>query len=153
MLRIPVAAAFGEPPEIKLIVIAQESSPLPAGRPLFGLLHGLCQRTRIRAGQRVEQVLIDLEIEHHVHAIAGVTEILHVGTRQYIGFGEDNGIPDAPLQEFPEEAKHVVLLARFLDVGTLGTDDEWHRIHAKTGNAELNPEAHDLEELSLNRRM
>ena len=84
-----------------------------------------------------------------MHAIAVVAEILHIGLRQDVRFREDDGIADAPLQEFAERAEHIVLLARLADVGTLGADDEGHGIHAKAGNAELNPEAHDLEDLGL----
>ena len=105
---------LGEPAEIELIMIAQENSPLTAGGPLFGLLHRFRERARIGCRQRIEQVLIDLEVEHHVHAVASIPEILHVGLRQHIRFSEDDGIADAPLQEFAKRAEHVVLFARLL---------------------------------------
>jgi hypothetical protein len=54
-----------------------------------------------------------------------------------------------PLQEFAERAQHVVLLDRLLHFGALGRDDERHRVHAEAGDAELNPEAHDLQDLGL----
>ena len=107
----------------------------------------------VGGGQRVEQMLVDLEVEHHVHAVAVVAEIFHVGFRQHIGFGEDDGVALAPLQEFAERAQHVVLLDRLLDLGALGRDDERHRVHAEAGDAELDPEAHDLEDLGLHLRV
>jgi hypothetical protein len=54
------------------------------------------------------------------------------------------------MQEFPEHAEHVVLLAGSLDVDALGADYERHRIHAESRNAQLNPEAHDLQQLGVN---
>ena len=49
-----------------------------AGRG-FGRLSAFASGRVSAARQRIEQVLVDLEIEHHVHAVAGVAEILHVG--------------------------------------------------------------------------
>ena len=83
-------------------------------------------------------MLVDVKIEHHVHAVAGVAEIFHVGFRQHIGFGEDDGVALPPLQEFPERPQHVVLFDGFADLGTLGRYHERHRVHAKAGDAELN---------------
>jgi hypothetical protein len=37
-----------------------------------------------------------------VHAVARITEVLHVGPRHDVGFGENDGIALAPLHEFPE---------------------------------------------------
>src|SRR5215470_4573311 len=37
--------------------------------------------------------------------------------------------------------------------GSFGRDDERHRIHPEAGNAQLNPEPHDLENLGLHLRM
>ena len=73
--------------------------------------------------------------------------------RQHVGLGEDDRVADPPLQEFAERAQHVVLLARLLDIGALGADHERHRVHAKARHAELDPEAHDLEDLGLHLRI
>ena len=98
-------------------------------------------------------MLVDVEIEHHVHAVAVAAEIFHVGFRQHIGFGEDDGVALPPLQEFAKRAQHVVLLDRLADLGALGRDHERHRVHAKAGDAELDPEPHDLEDLGLHMRV
>ena len=49
--------------------------------------------------QRVKQILIDLKIEHHVHPIAVLTEIFHIRLGENVGFGQNDGVPFAPLQE------------------------------------------------------
>src|SRR5262245_27409501 len=58
-----------------------------------------------------------------------------------------------PLQELAENAEHVVLLLGLADFRPLGRDDERHRIHPEAGNAQLDPEPHDLENLGLHLRM
>ena len=123
-----------------------------AGRGLVAV-ERLGQRTGIGGSQRIEQMLVDVEIEHHVHAVAVVAEIFHVGFRQHIGFRQNDGVAFPPLQEFAKRAQHVVLLDRLPDLGALGRDHERHRVHAKAGDAELNPEAHDLEDLGLHQRV
>ena len=58
----------------------------------------------------VEEMLVDVEVEHHLEALAGVAEVLHVGFGEDIGFGEDDGVALAPGEELGEVAEHVVLL-------------------------------------------
>ena len=144
---------LGQASEIELVVIAQEKTPLCCRRARLGRLQRLHQRARIGRGERVKQMLVDLKIEHHVHAVAVVAEIFHVGVRQHIGFRQHDRVALPPLQEFAEHAEHVVLLLGLSDVRPLGRDDERHRIHAEPGDAELNPKAHDLEDLGLHLRM
>src|SRR5262245_36191947 len=55
--------------------------------------------------------------------------------------------------ELAELAEHVILLLGLADLGSFGRDDERHRIHPEAGNAQLNPEPHDLENLGLHLRM
>jgi hypothetical protein len=55
----------------------------------------LHERLAISAGQRIEQGLIDLKVEHHVHAIAGVTKIFHVGSRKHVGLAKMIASPAA----------------------------------------------------------
>ncbi len=55
-----------------------------------------------------------------------------------------------PGEELAKFTEHVVLLHGLVTcVGTLGRDDERHGIHAKAGYSELQPEAHDLQDLRL----
>ncbi|MFK4562286.1 hypothetical protein ABIF95_004816 [Bradyrhizobium ottawaense] len=134
-------------------MIAQEQAPLRGRRPRLGRLQRLRQRPRICGCQRIEQVLVDVEVEHHVHAVGVAAEIFHVRLRQHIGFGEDDGVALPPLQEFAECAQHVVLLDRLLHLRTLGCDHEGHGVHAEAGDAELDPEPHDLQDLRLHMRV
>ncbi len=64
---------------------------------LFRGLHRLDQRPGIRRGERVKQMLVDLEVEHHVHAFALVTEVFHVGVGEHVGFGQNDAVALAPL--------------------------------------------------------
>ena len=148
-----LALRLGQPAEIEFVVVAQEQAPLRGGRPRLGRRQRFRQRPRIGGSQRIEQMLVDVEIEHHVHAVAVAAEILHVGFGQHVGFGEDDGVALSPLQEFAERAQHVVLLDRLAHLGALGRDHERHRVHAEAGDAELNPEPHDLEDFRLHMRV
>ena len=117
--RLPLL--LGQPAEIELVVVAQEQAPLRRRRARLRSPPGPSTSGRASAGgQRIEQVLVDLEIEHHVHAVAVVAEIFHVGLRQHVGLGEDDAVALPPLQEFAEVAQHVVLLVRLLHLGALG---------------------------------
>src|SRR5690242_5611081 len=98
-------------------------------------------------------MLVDLKIKHHVHALTVVAEIIHVRIRQHIGFSEHNAIALPPLEKFTKHPQHIELLLGFSDVRTLGRDNERYRIHSKSRDTLLNPEAHDLEDLSLHLRM
>ena len=148
-----LALAFAEAAEVELVMITQENAPLGGRRSRLGDFHGVDQRLGIAARQRIEEVLIDLEIEHHVHAVAVVPEIFHVVLGQDVGFGEHDAVAAPPLQEFPERAQHVELFVRLGDRRTLGGDDERHGVHAKTGDTKLDPEAHDLQDLRLHFRI
>ena len=63
-----------------------------------------------RGSQRVKEMLIHLEVEHHLQALAGSAEVIHVHVREYICFGENDGVAFAPGKKFAEHAKHVVVL-------------------------------------------
>jgi len=78
--------------------------------------------------------LIDLEIEHHLQTLTGSTEIVHIDVREYICFSENNGIAYAPIQEFAEGAKHIVLL-NGTPISAFCRNDKWHSVHAKSGDA------------------
>ena len=103
--------ALRQPAEVELVVVAQEEAPLRRRRARLRRLQRRCERPHVGRGQRVEEVLVHLEVEHHVHAVAVVAEVLHVGFRQDVGFGEDDRVAVPPLQELAQRAQHVVLLA------------------------------------------
>jgi len=113
----------------------------------------LHERLAISAGQRIEQGLVDLKVEHHVHAIAGVTKIFHVGSRKHVGLRQDDCVALPPLQKLTKAAQHVILLDWSSYVHSLGRDDERDRVHAKARDPELDPKAHDLQDLGLDLRV
>src|ERR1700726_2544521 len=61
-----------KPAKIELVVIAQEHSPLRRWRPRSRRIHGPYQGAAVSRGERKEQCLVDLKVEHHVHAIAAI---------------------------------------------------------------------------------
>ena len=88
-----------------------------------------------------------------MHPIAVVAEVIHVGFRQDIGFSQHDAVALAPLEEFAKHAQHIELLFWLSHVWSFGRDDERHRVHTKSGDARLDPKAHDLEYLSLHLRI
>ncbi len=120
-----------------------------ARRPRFRRAEGLAEGAAVAARERIEYVLIGLEVEHHVHAFAFVAEVAHVVPGLDVRFRENDRVALPPLQELAEVAQHVELLAWLLHRRTLRRDDEGNGVHAKAGHAELDPEAHDLQNFSL----
>lgn len=100
----------------------------------------------------VKQVLIHLEVEHHLEPFTARSEILHVGCRLHVGLRQHDGIAFTPTEKLTELAEHLVLFHRLGDLRAFRRDHKRHRIHAKSGNAELNPEAHYLQKLGLHVR-
>ena len=111
---------LGQPAEIEFVVVAQEQPPLGGSRSRLGGLEGLCEGSGIGRCHRIKQVLVDVKIEHHVHAVAVVAEVFHVGLGQHIGFRKNNGVALPPLQEFAERSQHVILFDRRSDLRALG---------------------------------
>jgi hypothetical protein len=67
-------------------------------------------RTGVGRRHCIKQILVRMEIEHHVHAVAILAEIFHIGFGKDVGFSENDGVTLPPLQKFTQRAKHVVLL-------------------------------------------
>ena len=129
-----LALLLGQAAKIELIVIPQELRPLRSGRARLGGLQGFDQRTRVGGSECVKEMLIHLEIKHHLQALAGGAEVIHVHVRNYVRFRENDGIAFAPGEKFAKHAKHVVILDGPSNIGALGRNDERHRIHAESGD-------------------
>ena len=134
-------------------MISQKDPPLRRRRPRFSCFQCFDQRARIGSGQCIEEMLVDLEVEHHVHALAVFAEVIHVGFGQDVGFRQHNAVALAPLEEFAKHAQHIELLLWFSHLWSLSRDDERHRVHPKSGDASLDPKAHDFKYLSLHFRI
>ena len=144
---------FGQAAQIQLVMIAQKLAPLRSGWPGLGILHRLDKRPGIAAGQGEEEMLIHIEIEHHLQAFAEVSEVLKIGIRKNICFSEDDRPALAPGKELTEAAEHVIFLARPRQVCAFGGNHKGNRVHAKAIDAKLQPEAHDLQNLGLHLRI
>ena len=114
-------------------------------RPLVGGLERAHQRPDVAGRQRVEEALVDREVQHHLQPIAELAEVLEALVRRHVRLGEQDRVAPPPLQEVAHVVEQLVVLAR-LDAGSLPLDQERHRVHAEAAHAELQPEAHDAHE-------
>ena len=126
---------------------AQEVDPLRGLRPLVGGLERAHQRPDVAGGQRVEQPLVDREVQHHLQPVAEVAEVVEALVGRHVRLGEQDGVAAPPLQEVAHLVEQLVVLAR-RDAGSLLLDQERHRVHAEAADAELQPEAHDAVNLA-----
>ena len=67
-----VALLVGEAAEVELVVVAEEHGPLCGGGAAFGGGEGGGERAPVGGGEGVEQVLVDLEVEHQLQAFAAL---------------------------------------------------------------------------------
>src|SRR5262249_54212949 len=92
-------------------------------------------------------MLVDVEIEHHVHPIALAAEEFLVLLRQNIGFAKDDGIALTPLQELAQFSEKLVVAAKLAVVSRF--DQKGNGVETKSGNPKLQPETHDALNLGL----
>ena len=107
---------------------------------------------RVAGRQRVEHVLVDLEVQNHVHAIAAA-EVLGVVARHDVRLAEQDPVAAAPLQEVAKLAEVLEVHGRRAAAARRLFEHERHGVHAKAGHAELQPVAHHLADLFLHRRV
>src|SRR6266581_4224947 len=100
-------------------MISQKDPPLCRRWPRFRCFQCFDQRARIGSGQCIEEMLVDLEVEHHVHALPVFAEVIHVGFGQDVCFRQHNAVALAPLEEFAKHAQHIELLLWFSHLGPL----------------------------------
>ena len=125
-----------EPAEIELVVAAQELHPLRVGRTLARLLERPDQRLDVGGRQRVEEPLVDGEVQHHLQPLALVAEVAHALVRRHVRLRQQDRVARSPLEEVAHLLEDVeVLLA--LDAGALLLDQERHGVHPEAGHAEL----------------
>ena len=104
-------------------------------------------------GQRVEQPLVDREVQHHLQAVAFVAEVLRCSRRAARSLR-----PAGSRRRQRHCRKSRISFSRLksmlvLDAGALLLDQERHGVHAESGDAELQPEAHDLLDLGAHVRV
>src|SRR5207253_5758075 len=120
--------------------------PLSCVGLLRRLLKRPCERPDVARGERIEEALVDREIQHELQPVAFRTEELYTFIWRHVCLGEHDGIAASPLQELPELVEESEVALR-RDGRTLLRNDERHRVHAEARDAELQPVAHDLGDL------
>src|SRR4029453_18503832 len=139
-------------PEVELIVTAKKVNPLSGLRAFFRRLQRGHQRIQISGGQRVVDALIHRKVEHHLQSITKVAEVFQALSRRNIRLGKQDRIATPPLQEVAHLMEEFVILSR-TDVRAFSTDQKRHGVHAKSTDAELQPETHDAQDLGPHRRV
>ena len=66
-----------------------------------------------------------------MHPVALIAEIGHVGPRPHVCFGQNDRVALPPLQKFPEQPQHFIMLGDLLLADSLTGDHEGNRIHTK----------------------
>src|SRR5262245_62165239 len=87
-------------------------------------------------------MLVDVEVEHHVHSVAIATEVIHMFGRKNIGLAKKNRVAFTPLDEF----SHCVQIFKAPKMGLsglLGFDEKRYGVYTKTRHGEFQPVAHD----------
>src|SRR5258708_6218922 len=130
-------------------MVSEKLAPLRRRWPRLRRAHRLDERSRVAGGECVEEMLVHLKVEHHLHALTSRAEVFHVGTWKHVRFGQNDCFSFSPGQKLAEGTQYIVLLFRFGHVRALLRNDKWNGVHAEAGDSKLQPEAHDLENLSL----
>src|SRR5579883_249324 len=105
------ALSLGEAAKIEFVMISQKVRTLPARRSRLRHLQRLNKRPRISAGQRIEQVLVHMKVEHHLKTVAFIAEIREVELWRDVRLRENYAVPFSPLQEFAKSPQHLVMFA------------------------------------------
>ena len=98
-------------------------------------------------------MLIHFKVEHHLNALTGAAEVVHICRRQHIGLAQNDRVSFPPTEKLAEGSQHLVILFGFGNRCSLGGNHEGNGIHAKARNSELQPKAHDLEDFRLHLRI
>ena len=110
------------------------------------------ERLDVAGRQRVEQPLVDREVQHHLQPVAFVAEVLHALVRRDVGFGQHDRIARRHCRKSRisfSKLKSCLAARR----RPLLLDQERHGVHAEAGHAELQPEPHDLLDLGAHVRV
>ena len=132
--------------EVELVVVAEELGPLGSRRQLAGGAQRLRERLRVSRGERVEGVLVDPEVEHHVQP-AALAEVPARLLGKHVRLAEQHCVADPPLDEAPHLLQ--VLEAQWLRAAVRRRllEDERDGVEPEAGDAEREPETHDPADL------
>src|ERR1700743_893876 len=134
-------------------MISKKLSPLRRRWTRLSVLECFDKWSYIAGRHRIKQMLVNIEVEHHLQALAEFSKILQIILRQYVGFAENDCAALPPRQKFREGPQHVIALGWSNQVRPLVRNHEWHGIHAKTIDSQLQPKSHNLQDFCLHLRM
>ena len=130
------------------------SSPTATSAAAAGRAPAPAPAGDVAGGQRVEHVLVHLEVEDHVHPVAVGAEVLQRPRRarrspRPAGSRRPCATAGTRAGRSSSRSRSVAGLVP----APLALDDEGDGVDAKAGDAQLQPEAHDLADLFLDRRV
>ena len=135
-----------QPPEVDLVVVAEEGRPLAGVGQRGGLGQRLQDRSDLVAGEGEERPLVEDEVEQHRETVT-VTEVLDELFGLDVGLGEDDRIAPSPGELVVQVVQPGEVLARGGVVGHGELDDEGGGVEPEPRHAELQPEPDDLLDL------
>ena len=144
---------LGQPAEVELVVVAQEVRPLAARRQLRVSRSAFDERPHVAGRERVEEVLVDPEVEHHVHAVACSPKYCNVSSGSTFASPSRMASPQRHWRKSRSSSRYSKWSCGCFVVRRAFLDDERHRVDAEAGDAELQPEAHDAPDLLADGRV
>ena len=139
-----VALLVGDHLERQLVVVAQEQAPLAVDRDVRRLGEDLEDRRGLLAAQAHEHPRHDGEVEGHV-ALVAVAEVVDDVGGPLVGLGEQHPVGVLDVDDPAHLPEERVRLLEVLAVRALALVEVGHGVEAKAVEAEVQPEAQDVE--------
>ena len=130
--------------EGQLVVVSEEQSPLRAVRNRRRAVEDLEDRRRVLAAQRHEHARHHREVERHV-ALVAVAEVLDDVLGPLVRLGEQDPVGIARVDLGAHAPQVLVRLGEVLAVRPVALVEIRHGVEAEAVDAEVEPEAQDVE--------
>ena len=138
--------------ERQLVVVAQEEPPLRVVRNRRRAIEDLVDRRRVLAPNRHEHARHHREVERHV-AFVAVAEILDDVLRPLVRLGEQHAVRIARVDLGAHPLEVLVRLRQVLAVRALALVQIRNRVETEAVDAEVEPEAQDVQHRLLHVRV
>ena len=125
-------------------MVAEEESPLRVLGNRRRPVEDLEDRRRVLAAERHEHARHDREVERHV-ALVAVAEVLDDVVRPLVRLGEQHAVGVARVDLRAHALQVLVRLGQVLAVRAVALVEVRHRVEAEAVDAEVEPEAQDVE--------